>query len=316
MKTGTARGYTPVLVQRPTSTVTQQSRPPNTNLNNFTTARRYVSPTLEEITVITLRTDNKSPSGNQWLLSSSPKKWTWRGELELSLRSRFLSRCRCRCASRLYSTYIIYTHIYIRVMYRLSWTQVREGKGRRTRPLATKSDWQLRAPRETLTATAVPPSRPQCRLVTRCREDCDWSGLSLSLPRARLYLCRLRHDSGLVHADAYRLKRGKGEGGEGRKRGQFTPGLYSQFMRQPPSYPLPTLTTTTTTNIHHDSASDRLSLSPHQIRHAAPTVRSTSPSTPVAAAGLYLSFWTGAIRLRRARGCDTQLSYVSDTWQS
>lgn len=122
-----------------------------------------------------------------------------------------------------------------------------------TRPLATKSDCQLRAPRETLTATAVPPSRPQCRLVTRCREDCDWSGLSLSLSpsraRARTCICVA---SDTIVGSFTRTRIGlreerRGEGG-GWKRGQFTPGLYSQFMRQAPSYPLPTLTTTTNTH--------------------------------------------------------------------
>lgn len=88
-----------------------------------------------------------------------------------------------------------YICIYIYIIYASMrrWTlerkyeRERDSRGRRARPLATRSGCQLRAPRETLTATAVPPSRPQCRLVTRCREDCDWPGC-LARARARVHV--------------------------------------------------------------------------------------------------------------------------------
>lgn len=128
----------------------------------------------------------------------------------------------------------------------------RESRGRRARPLATRSGCQLRAPRETLTATAVPPSRPQCRLVTRCREDCDWPGcLARARARARS-VChfththtRARYVGSFTRTHVAREAVGK-EGGEAEREASlrlvYTRGLCGSLIFLP--RPLPTLTTT------------------------------------------------------------------------
>lgn len=163
-------------------------------------------------------------------------------------------------------------------------TSTRKSRGRRVRPLATRSGCQLRAPRETLTATAVPPFRPQCRLVTRCREDCDWLGLSRARARARVSVCRFTYARYVgsftrthVACEAVGKERGEAER-EASLRLVYTRSLCGNSNLLP--RPLPTFTTT---NIAR-SATMRdwlrfcVRLSPPTPYQASPT-RSASPST-------------------------------------
>lgn len=216
-------------------------------------------------------------------------------------------RCRCWRTSRStlsVNVYEIYTCIW-------ALERKRESK-RRTRPLATKSDCQLRASRETLTATAVPPSRPQCRLVTRCRED--WPGAGV-VSRARVCICVASHTIVGSFTRTHVAREG-----EVKERSQFTPGLYWQFMRQPLSL----------THTHHHyyyydcyTATVRLSSTrfcvrlwsdrlppPDASRYVPSTIclptryTSLSSSRPRLSPDYIVLNLNGAIRLRRARGCD------------